>query len=129
GRDDHPGGDGPARPNERACPRPQAHECPGTRDGWTEVDRWPIDGAPVEPAGALVSVGTLAPDGGHVDRRQAQAGQRADDLVPVDLGQVELRQADLLDGELRHLTSSSGSDRGRSRIRPDPVTRTRKVPT
>src|SRR6476646_10806661 len=71
---------------------------------------------------------SMARDGGHVDRRQAQAGQRDDALVPVDLGQVELRQADLLDGELRHLTSSSGSDRGRSRIRPDPATRTRKSP-
>ena len=37
----------------------------------------------------------------------ANLGERADDLVALDLGEMELRQADLLDGELRHLMSSS----------------------
>ena len=38
----------------------------------------------------------------QIDLGDVDPGQRADDLVALDLGQVELRQADLLDGELRH---------------------------
>jgi hypothetical protein len=34
-------------------------------------------------------------------------GQRTHDVLAADLGEMELRQADLLDGELRHLMSSS----------------------
>ena len=44
---------------------------------------------------------------GQVDLRKTDAGQRPDDLVALDLGQMELRQADLLDRELRHRTASA----------------------
>ncbi len=99
--DDHRAGDvRPARSTSERATEPGDRGGPG--DGAAEIDR-----APVEPSDRIGQRDPRAFDGGEVERRHANLGERADDLVALDLGEMELRQADLLDGELRHLMSSS----------------------
>ena len=115
GDDDRAHGDDPSGPDERsrASPSRTSAATPATAGPRS------IAGHRCrQPTRAGGAPGSRAFDGRDLDRGEPQPRQRADDLVPVDLGKVELRQADLLDGELRHLTSSSVRVDGLSRIRP-----------
>ena len=62
GHDDHAGGDGPARPDQRSCPRSDPDEGSGAGEDRTQVDGAQVDGAPVEPAGSLLTAEPRALD-------------------------------------------------------------------
>ncbi len=115
----------PASTTERPARARRRTGQSGRRDGGRHelAGIGPGDPALAPRDGGQVEAGQARPpfDPGQVDVRDVDPGQGTDDLVALDLGQVELRQADLLDGEFRHRGCLRRTVCDRSRIPLDPT--------